>query len=122
MALPKSIKVTIPATQVQRKFGDVVRRVHSGREHFVVERDGLPVAAIISIAEYEAFMQESQQREQEKQQRMKQFREAARAIGEEVARHGLSEDQLMELLEASRQEVFDEHYAHALRDKPSRDG
>lgn len=37
------------ATLVQRKFGEVVRRVYSGEAHFVVEKDGLPVMAIKSM-------------------------------------------------------------------------
>lgn len=50
---------------------------------------------------------------QQKLRRLRQFRESARAIGEEVARRGLTEGQMMELLEESRQEVFDEQYKGA---------
>jgi hypothetical protein len=62
-------------------------------------------------------MKELEQQEQEKRQRLKQFRESARAIGEEVARQGLPEEKMIELLEESRQEVFDENYANTLRNK-----
>ncbi len=110
MPAQKSMKVTIPATEVHRRFADLVRRVFSGKEHFIVERDGMPVAAIISMAEYEELMQERERQEKEKERRLKQFQEAARAIGEEAAAQGLSEEELMAHLEETRQRLHDEHY------------
>lgn len=62
-------------------------------------------------------MKAREQQERERQQRLKQFRESARVIGEEVARQGLPEEQILELLEESRQQVFDENYPAALRNK-----
>ena len=62
-------------------------------------------------------MQAREQQGRGRKQRLKQCRESARAIGEEVAREGLTEEQMLELLEESRQEAFDEHYAPALRNK-----
>jgi prevent-host-death family protein len=50
--------VTIPATVAHRKFGELVRRAFSGKEHFIVEKDGLPVVAIISMTEYKQLMAE----------------------------------------------------------------
>jgi prevent-host-death family protein len=47
--------VTIPATVAHRKFGELVRRAFSG-EHFIVEKDGLPVVAIISMTEYKQLI------------------------------------------------------------------
>lgn len=105
MAAQKSMKVTIPATEVHRKFGDLVRRVFSGKEHFVVERDGLPVAVILSVTEYETLLDM-----RARQERMTQFQTAARAIGEEAAASGLDEAELMAQLEEVRQNLHDEHY------------
>jgi prevent-host-death family protein len=51
MVSQDSQPVTIPATVAHRKFGELVRRAFSG-EHFIVEKDGLPVVAIISMTEY----------------------------------------------------------------------
>jgi prevent-host-death family protein len=112
MALPKSTPVTIPATQAQRKFGEVVRRVFAGREHFVVEKDGLPVMAIISMKEYDEFMQERDRREQEKRERLKKFEQAAREIGAEAERRGITEEQLMEYLEQTKQEIYQRDYGN----------
>jgi antitoxin (DNA-binding transcriptional repressor) of toxin-antitoxin stability system len=41
---------------------------------------------------------------------LQEFRTAARAVSEEIAKAGLSEDELMQLLEDTRQEVFEERY------------
>lgn len=47
---------------------------------------------------------------QDKQRRLKQFREATRAIGEAVAKSGLSEEEIMEQLEDTKREVFEKTY------------
>lgn len=106
MPVEKPMRVTIRSTDVQRKFGDVVKRAASGQEHIIVERDGLPVIAIISMAEYDAFIREREQR----QARLKRFEASARAIGEEFERLGLSEDEVLESLEATRQQLHEERY------------
>ena len=98
--------VTIPATKAHRQFGELVRRVFSGKEHFIVEKDGLPVAAIISMREYQSFIQEREQREQ----KVKRFQQIARQIGEEFERRGLTEEEVMAELEETKQQVYQEHY------------
>jgi prevent-host-death family protein len=103
--MAKSLRVTIPATTVRRQFGDVVRRVHSGKEHFVVEKDGLPVAAIISMADYEA-LQEGKAREE----RSRNFRQLAREIGSEIERRGIDEAQFLEALEKTSEDIYQEYY------------
>ena len=98
--------VTIPATKAHRKFGDLIRRAFSGQEHFIVEKDGLPVVAIISMAEYEELMKERERRDQ----RLQRFRELTREMGEEFQRRGISEEQMMEELEKSKERVYQERY------------
>lgn len=49
-----TVKV-MPATEARIHFGEVLKRVHSGREHVIVEKDGLQVAAILSRADYEQY-------------------------------------------------------------------
>lgn len=97
----KSTPVNIPATTVRRQFGDVVRRVYSGQEHFIVEKDGLPVAAIISIEEYQHFVQEQNQREK----RLQEFETAARAMGEIAEKQGLNEQDVDSIVEAMREKL-----------------
>ena len=112
MSSQTSESVTIPATTAHRQFGDLIKRAFSGKEHFIVEKDGLPVVAIISMTEYEELMQERERREQ----RLKQFRTSARAIGEEIERIGLSEEEALAQLEQTREQTYREHYG----DKPTR--
>jgi prevent-host-death family protein len=105
VASQKSMQVTIPATQAQRKFGDVIRRVFSGQEHFVVEKDGLPVMAIISMQEYDEFMKEPEERDR----RRREFRDLVRPFGEELERRGITEEQMMEDMEKTREKVYRKH-------------
>lgn len=103
MPAEKPMRVQLRSTDVQRHFKDVVNRAGSGREHIIVERDGLPVIAIISMAEYDALM-----RERERQQ--ERFERAARAIEEKVGELGMSEEELMQHLELTRQRLYDERH------------
>lgn len=104
--------VTIPATAAHRQFGDLIKRAFSGKEHFIVEKDGLPVVAIISMTEYDELVQEREQHKLEKQRRLKRFEQAARAIGEAVEKSGLSEEEVMEKLEETRQRLYEENYGN----------
>ena len=47
---------TINATEAKNRFGDVIRRAYRGQEHLIVERDGIPVVAIVPISDYEQFL------------------------------------------------------------------
>jgi len=46
-------QVTINASQGHRAFGKLLKRVYGSDEHVIVERDGYPVAVIMSYQEYE---------------------------------------------------------------------
>jgi prevent-host-death family protein len=112
MAVEKPSRTTLRSTDVQRNFGDVIRRVFSGREHLIVERDGLPVVAIISAAEYETLMQERDRREA----RLARFEAAARAIGEHAERQGMTEEEFLAALEQTQDNVFRERYGDPDKD------
>ncbi len=43
---------TISATRAKNTFGEMTRQVYLTGERVVVERDGLPVVAMISMADY----------------------------------------------------------------------
>jgi prevent-host-death family protein len=49
----KSVVHRIPITKARINLGQVVRRVHIDREYFIVEKDGIPVAGIMSADELE---------------------------------------------------------------------
>lgn len=99
-------QVTLRSTEVQRNFREVVNRAGSGQEHIIVERDGLPVIVILSVAEYQSLMHERELRAA----RRKQLEETARRIGREIARRGLSEEEVLTQLDQTQQELYDEHY------------
>ncbi len=104
MGTQKSMPAVVSATQVQRKFGEIVRQVNRGSVHFIVEREGLPVMAIISMAEYQEFLREREQHEKDRDERLQRFREAARQVGEKIEELGLTEEELDAQIEAARKE------------------
>ena len=62
MLSPKKVTInTIPATSVQREVGTVIRRVAKNKEHLIIEYDGIPVAVIIPVADYERLMSVGEQ-------------------------------------------------------------
>jgi PHD/YefM family antitoxin component YafN of YafNO toxin-antitoxin module len=86
-------------TQLHRQLYQVIRQVACSNEHFVVEKDGLPVAVLLSMQEYERLIGEL---------RVKQHERLARALGEEAQRQGLTEEQLMAEMEESKRKTYDE--------------
>jgi PHD/YefM family antitoxin component YafN of YafNO toxin-antitoxin module len=109
LASEKSTASTISANQASEDMHNLLSRIKSGREHFVLEENGQAVAALISMTEYQALLDEHEQ-SAERQQRLNQFRETARAIGEAVQNSGLSEADVMADLEEAKQEIYREYY------------
>jgi len=110
MVAQKSVPVTIPATTAHRNFGDLIKRAFSGKEHFIVEKDGLPVVAILSIREYEALVQTQDEDEQKREVRNKRFEEIVRPFGEELERQGITEEELDAKVEQVRQRLFEQKH------------
>lgn len=52
----KTQPTIISSTTLQRQFGAILRRCYKDREQFIVERDGLPVIAILPVRDYETLM------------------------------------------------------------------
>jgi prevent-host-death family protein len=46
----------IPITKARSMIGRLVNRVHVGKERIVLEKGGMPVAALIDIDEFKQFM------------------------------------------------------------------
>lgn len=42
----------MPATLVKNKFGEVIRNVYTSGDPIVVEKDGIPVVAIIPLSKF----------------------------------------------------------------------
>jgi prevent-host-death family protein len=56
MSRPAPIETTMKLTDTKQQLSQVVNRVARGEARVVVEKSGLPVAAIISVEEYRRFM------------------------------------------------------------------
>jgi prevent-host-death family protein len=99
-----SKKTIIPASELHRSAGKVLRRVALDNEHLVVERDGYPIAVLLSYPEYEALM---------RLRALATHRELVRSLGEEAEKVGISEEKLMAELEEDKHAVYEETYGSA---------
>ncbi len=94
-------KVVINASELHRSAGKVLKRVAIQDEQIVVERDGYPVAVLLSYPEYEEFMH---------LRALAAHRELVQALGQEAERQGLSEEQVMIDLEEDKRAAFKTTY------------
>jgi|SRR5579884_3592946 len=70
----------ISATEAKNRFGAVLDRVAEGGDEIIVERQGKPQAAIISIADFEDFQHlREQRRRQEAVETIRRVRAQVRA-------------------------------------------
>lgn len=78
----------IPITKARINLGQLVRRVHVGKEYFILEKDGIPVAGIMGADELEDYLElrnpvvKRQIRESATQYRRGQAREADGLVAE----------------------------------------
>ncbi len=47
----------IPLTQARINLGKIVRRAHLNSEYFILEKDGIPVAGLMDVAELEDYLE-----------------------------------------------------------------
>ncbi len=47
----------IPITKARINLGGIVKRAHLGKEFFILEKDGYPVAGLMDIDEFEDFLE-----------------------------------------------------------------
>ena len=48
---------TIPITKARIHLGAVVKRVRVNKEYFILEKDGIPVAGLMDIDEFEDYLE-----------------------------------------------------------------
>jgi prevent-host-death family protein len=99
-------QVAIKASEAHRAFGKLLKRVYRSDEHLIVERDGFPVAVLMSYQEYQKLT---------RQQALAAFEQLSRDLGREAERQGLTEEQLSDELEAVKRQVFEEKYGQQAR-------
>ena len=95
-------EVVIKASEGHRAFGKLLRRVFRSDERLIVERDGFPVAVLMSYRDYEGLS---------RKRALDAFERFSRGLGQEIEEQGLTEEQLLKELAKARQEVFEEEYA-----------
>jgi prevent-host-death family protein len=96
-----SKQIVINASELHRAAGKMLKRVALQDEHLVVERDGYPVAVLLSYPEYENLMH---------MRALAAHRELVNALGQEAERQGLSEEQLMAELEKDKRAAYNASY------------
>lgn len=47
----------IPITKARINLGQVVRRAHTNREYFILEKDGIPVAGVLNVDDMEDYLE-----------------------------------------------------------------
>jgi prevent-host-death family protein len=99
---------TIPATEARIHFGEVLKRVYRGEEHLIVEKDGLPIAAILSHTEYENYR---------RLLASEQLDELNRKVNRGLREQGITEEDALVGHQESKKEAFAERYGRA---KPTR--
>lgn len=95
------VKKTVGATEARNNLGNLLNRVHRGDEHVVIEKVGIPVAAVISIDDYERYRRFVAQ---------EQHKDLGRKLGREARRQGVSEEKLVDEMEEDREAVYEENY------------
>lgn len=96
----------IAATEVRNRLGELLNRVYRQEEQLVVEKLGIPVAAIISMQDYEQY------------QRLLaavRLTDLGRKAGAEAERQGLTEEKFQQGLRKTRKEIFQEIYGKPAR-------
>lgn len=48
---------TIPLTRARTHLGALVKRVHLNKEYVIVEKDGIPIAGLMDIDEFEDYLE-----------------------------------------------------------------
>jgi len=94
-------KDSLSATEARIHFGEVIKRAYVGREHLVVERDGIPVVVILSFPDYEQLISQA---------KLARFERLSRAAGLEAERQGLTEEQLEAEMERIKARLYQETY------------
>jgi prevent-host-death family protein len=52
----KTLVNRLPVTKARINLGALIRRVHNNKEQFILEKNGIPVAAILDVDEYEDYL------------------------------------------------------------------
>ena len=48
---------TIPITKARNNLGALIQQVHLNKEYVILEKDGIPIAGIMDIDEFEDYLE-----------------------------------------------------------------
>jgi PHD/YefM family antitoxin component YafN of YafNO toxin-antitoxin module len=54
----KPMVTRLPITKARVNFGAVVKRVHLNKEYVIIEKDGIPIAGLMDIDEFEDYLEQ----------------------------------------------------------------
>ena len=54
---PRRVVQRIPLAQARINLGALVKRVHLNKEYVILEKDGIPVAGLMDIHEFEDYLE-----------------------------------------------------------------
>jgi prevent-host-death family protein len=97
---------TIPATEARIHFGDLPKRVYKNGEHLTIEKDGLPIATLLSHTEYDQLRRSAALRELDA---------LNRSVNREMQAKRITEEQALADSGKIKKEVFEEKYGRALK-------
>lgn len=94
----------IGATDLRQNLTDVLQAVREQRATYVVETFGRSQAAIVNLDEYRQFRQYQEKKDQD----FERLDRIAALNAEHVRSLGLTEDDVLALIEQAREEVYQE--------------
>jgi prevent-host-death family protein len=94
-------KTVIAASELHRSAGKVLKRVALDGERLVVERDGYPIAVILSYTEYEDIV---------RKQALENHKELVRKLNQIAEDQSLTEEQLLEEAQKDKREIYNKLY------------
>jgi prevent-host-death family protein len=97
----ENTRSTISMREAQKQFGELIKRAYGAHEPIIVEKDGNPVAVILSFPDYEQLLGEI---------KLARFERCSREAGLEAERSELSEEQLEQEMEAIRARSHQQAY------------
>jgi prevent-host-death family protein len=54
----KPLVTRLPITKARINLGAVVKRVHLNKEYIIIEKDGIPIAGLMDIDEFEDYLEQ----------------------------------------------------------------
>ena len=54
----KPVVTRLPITKARVNLGAVVKRVHLNKEYIIIEKDGIPIAGLMDIDEFEDYLEQ----------------------------------------------------------------